>query len=278
MEINYNLIIKYLVTNKTLFSSKKHMLVYSDLFPETFKNILQNKFYRYGVNQYNSFYSTILTLLNKHFITNNNDEEIIEINKFKKSLSKTLNNYELSSYLVNIIDKKTVLNKVDEFHIQIISDILSINFIIFNFKNETINVIYTDDLCDPYKPTLLIANYEDFYEPIICETDNKKIFSCNDLIVKKLYYSNITIYPSLNKSFKIKDLLNDFEVEQVQNNDNEVFTKEENQTNLLITEPEYTQAKLNKMVKKDLEKILDNKKIKYLSKMLKKDLIELILG
>jgi len=32
------------------------------------------------------------------------------------------------------------------------------------------------------------------------------------------------------------------------------------------------------MVKKDLEEILNKKKIKYLSRMLKKDLIELILG
>jgi hypothetical protein len=105
MEINYDLIMKYLVTKKTLFASKKHILVYSDLFPDKFKNILQNKFYRYGINQNNlqginqnnlqginqnhlqginqnnlqginqnnSFYSSILTLLNKNFITNNND-------------------------------------------------------------------------------------------------------------------------------------------------------------------------------------------------------------
>jgi len=99
MEINYDLIMKYLVTKKTQFSSKKHILVYSDLFPDKFKNILQNKFYRYGVNQNDSFYNTILTLLNKHFITNNNDEEIMEVNKFKKSIVKALNNFDLPYYL-----------------------------------------------------------------------------------------------------------------------------------------------------------------------------------
>ena len=86
MEINYDLIMKYLITKKTQFSSKKHILVYSDLFPDKFKNILQNKFYRYGVNQNNSFYNTILTLLNKHFITNNTEEELTEVNDFKKSI------------------------------------------------------------------------------------------------------------------------------------------------------------------------------------------------
>ena len=278
MEINYDLIIKYLVTQKkTHFSSKKHILVYSDLFPEKFKSILQNKFYRYGVNQYDSFYSTILTLLNKNFITNNNDEEMIEINKFKKSLIKTLNNFELLSYLVDIIDKQMVFNKVNEFHIQVISEILSINFIIFNFKTELINIIYTGELCNPYKPTLLIANYDDFYEPIMCETDNKKIFSCNDLIIKKIYYGNITIYTSLNKVLKFQDSLHDFEDKPIIQTD-EVFTKEEIEPIIQIKESEYTYAKLNKMVKKDLEEILNKKKIKYLSRMLKKDLIELILG
>jgi len=291
MEINYDLIIKYLVTKKIQFSSKKHMIIYSDSFPEKFKNILQNKFYRYGVNQNNSFYNTILTLLNKHFITFNNDEEIIEINKFKNSLVNVLNNFNLPNYLSTIIDKNTVFNKINEQHIQVISEILSINFIIFNFKDELINIIYTGNICNPYKPTLLISNYDEFYEPIIYETDNKKIFSYNDIIIKKLYNIDIGIYPSLNKNFKLNntlnEIVNDFNINNIviqnidntiiqnidntiiQNNDNIVFTKEETQ---------YTYAKLNKMVKKDLEKILDNKNINYSSKMLKKNLIDLILG
>lgn len=270
MEINYELIMKYLVTNKMQFSSKKHILVYSDLFPEKFKNILQNKFYRYGVYQNESFYSTILTLLNKNFITNSNDEEIIEINKFKKSIAELLNDYELPKYLCNI-DKKTIFNNITEHTIQIISEILSINFIIFDFKNELINIIYTNEICNPYKPTLLIANYEEYYEPIIYETDNKKIFSYNDLIIKKIYNSEFNIYPSLNKEYKIncvlKEILSDFNIKK---DDLPVFAKDNNIS-------EYTQPKLNKMVKKDLENILNNKNILYSSKMLKKDLIELIL-
>ena len=298
MEINYDLIIKYLVTNKIQFSSKKHMIIYSDLFPEKFKNILQNKFYRYGVNQNNSFYNTILTLLNKHFITYNNDEEIIEINKFKNSLVNVLNNFNLPNYLSTIIDKKTVFNKINEQHIQVISEILSINFIIFNFKDELINIIYTGNTCNPYKPTLLISNYDEFYEPIIYETDNKKIFSYNDIIIKKLYNIDIGIFPSLNKNFKLNnilsEILNDFNVNNIviqnndntviQNNDNTVIqnnnnTVIQNNNNTIFTkeETQYTHAKLNKMVKKDLEKILDNKNINYSSKMLKKNLIDLIL-
>ncbi len=276
MEINYDLIMKYLITKKSQFVSKKHILVYSDLFPEKFKNILQNKFYRYGINQNNSFYNTLLTLLNKNFITNNTEEENNEVVNFKKTLIKTLNTFNLPSYLSNI-DESTVFNNITEQHIQVISEILSINFIIFDFKNESINVIYTGNLCNPYKPTLLIANYEEFYEPIMYEIDNKKLFSYNDLIIKKLYNSNLNVYPSLKKEFKLQDTLKEIITEfndkihtkmDENNNDQLVFTKE----------PEYTQSKLNKMVKKDLEEILTKKNIKYTSKMLKKDLIDLILG
>lgn len=273
MEINYDLILKYLATKKVQFSSKKHILVYSDMFPEKFKNILQNKFYRYGVNQNNSFYNTILTLLNKQFITNNNDEELIEVNNLKNSLNKKLLNFTLPDYL-NFIDKKSVLNNINEFLIQVISEMLSINFIIFDFKNESIKIIYTGTTCNPYKPTLLIANCDESYEPIIYETDNKKIFSYNDVIIKKLYNSELEIFSSLNKEFKLndnlKEIISKYNVKPDDNGETTVFTKE--------SEPEYSQSKLNKMVKKDLEEILDKRKIKYSSKMLKKDLIDLILG
>jgi hypothetical protein len=85
MEINYDLIIKYLVTKKTTFASKKHILVYSDLFPEKFKDFFQNKFYRYGINQTNSFYVSLLTLLNKHFITSTHDDEKYESEDYEPS-------------------------------------------------------------------------------------------------------------------------------------------------------------------------------------------------
>ena len=290
MEINYDLIMKYLVTKKTLFASKKHILVYSDLFPEKFKNILQNKFYRYGINQNNlqgtlqnnSFYSSILTLLNKNFITNNNDEEMIEINKFKDSLNKILVEFELPNNLNSINKHNIIYSKFNEQTIQIISEILLINFIIFDFKNESIKIIYNGTVCNPYKSTLLIGNYEEFYEPMMYEIDNKKIFSYNDLIIKKIYNSEIETYPILNKEYKLydslKDIVNEFNINDTINNDIGIFTTNNIiESNILQNESEYSQSKLNKMVKKNLEEILDKKKIKYSSKMLKKDLIDLIL-
>jgi len=260
MEINYELIMKYLVTKKSIFASKKHILIYCDQFPDKFKDLFQNKFYRYGINQNNSFYNTLLTLLNKHFITFNSDEENIEVLKFKKSISET------SEYL----NKSDNLNKL-EVEIQLLSEILDINFLIFDFKEEDIKIVYNGLVCNPYKPTLLIANYEEFYEPIFNDIDNKKLFSYNEPIIKKIYQLELKTYN--DKVFKLNDDINELITELIpkKNNINETpFIKP--------IESEYTTAQLLKMTKKYLEVILDKKNIKInINKTLKKDIVELIL-
>lgn len=250
MEINYDLIMKYLVTKKNTFASRKHILVNSDLFPDKFKDFLQNKFYRYGINQSDSFYATLLTLLNKNFLTCTSDEEIYEINKFKKSVTDFMETYDKPEYLKNHSE------------IQLLAEILDSNFIIFDFKDEDIKIIHTCLECNPYKPTLLIANFEEFYEPIIYEVDNKKIFSYNDPIIKKIY-----------QTFKLNDniniLIDEFKPKE---NDDSTFMKP-------IQENEYSMNKLLKMTKKELEIILNNKNITVsnFSKMLKKDIVDIIL-
>jgi len=252
MEINYDLIMKYLVTKKNTFVSKKHILVNSDLFPDKFKDFLQNKFYRYGINQTDSFYTTLLTLLNKNFLTCTTDEEIYEINKFKKSVNDFLETYDKPEYLKN------------DSEIQLLAEILDSNFIIFNFKDEDIKIIHTGLECNPYKPTLLIANFEEFYEPIIYEVDNKKIFSYNDPIIKKIY-----------QTFKLNDnisiLIDGFTPKE---NDDSTFMKPQ-----VTKENEYSMNKLLKMTKKELEIILNNKNITVsnFNKMLKKDIVDIIL-
>jgi len=245
MEINYNLIIKYLVTKKNTFASKKHILLSSDLFPNKFKDLFQNKFYRYGINQSNAFYNSLLTLLNKDFIMYNSDEEIYEVKQLLKYTQDT--------------NMKSLVN------------LLQINILFFDFKNETVELIHCGtEKCNPYKSTVLIAKFDEFYEPIMCEVDNKKIFSYNDLIIKKIYQSeNIEINEDINK------LVDEF----LPLNEKTVITNEENTTFIKFTEEKkFTENELNKMKKDELEKILDEKNIKInVSKTLKKDIIKLIL-
>lgn len=248
MEINYNLIIKYLVTKKNTFASKKHILLSSDLFPNKFKDLLQNKFYRYGINQNNGFYNSLLTLLNKDFIMYNNDEEISEVK-------------QLSNHVQNIN-----INIINDNHIKYLCDLLEINILFFDFKNEEIKTMHCENECNPYKPTILIANYDEFYEPIMCETDNKKIFSYNDPIIKKFYQLyNIKLNEDLNK------LLSEFSPKKIDCEDDSTFIK-------IGDDNKFNEVELNKLKKDDLEKILKEKNIKInISKTLKKDIIKLIL-
>lgn len=289
MDINYELIFRYLVTKKNTFVSKKHILVYSDLFPDKFKDLLQNKFYRYGTNQYESFYTALLTLLNKNFITFNKDEELSEIKHFKKSLID--------------INKEITGTTIKD--IQLIIDILEINLLICDFKSEDIKCIYSGSICNPYKPTLLMANYDDQYEPIIYELNNKKLFSYNDTIIKKIYLSNIQSY---NKPFiindNLKDIMNTYnklsshsesnndsesnDNNSETNNDTESNNNSDSDNNIMesikiedqssFIKNEYTTESLMKLNKKELEVILIKKNIKInLNKTLKKDIIDLIL-
>jgi hypothetical protein len=242
MEINYDLIVKYLTVIKNTFVSKKHILVCSDTFPDKFKTFLQNKFYRYGIDQTpDNFYVSLLILLNKHFLTLTSEEELLEVNKLKKL----------------VLDDKFELIKK-----------LNMNLIIFDFKNENINILHADEICNPYKPTILIAQYENFYEPIINECDNKKIFSYNDQIIKNIFQNVLQ-----NKlKDNINDILSEFGPIEKDDDDN----KDENK--VFIKSEIESSTKLLKMTKKELQVILDNKKIKVnISKMLKKDIVDLIL-
>jgi hypothetical protein len=309
MEITYDMIIKYLVTPKSIFASKKHMTVYSDSFPALFKDFLHNKFYRYGITQVDlnnnniSFYNSLLTLLNKHFITFTNTEELEEINNFKRELKENNN---------------ITLNKNIILHIQEISNVLQINFLIFDFKNETINIIFCGEKCNPYTPTLLLANYDESFEPLIYEIDNKKLFSYNDLQIKKIYQHKLQTYPELNKEFILNDNITDIVNNMIINtndnmiintNDNMIINNEnmiinnenisnnnidetpslfikntdknildEKQSLISNTTITYTSSKLLKMTKKELDIIIQNKSLTIdVNKMLKKDIVDYIL-
>ena len=243
MEINYDLIIKYLVTKKTIFASKKHILINSDLFPDKFREVFLNKFYRYGINQNDGFYNMLLTLLNKDFIMYSNEEEEYEV----KQLKVSLNNFHTS---------------IDDIHIKYLSNLLQINLLVFDFKTENIRSFFCSEECNPYKPTLLIANYDNFYEPIISDLDNKKIFSYNDTIIKKIYQ---ILNIKLNDN--VSELLEEFEPQT----DSKIFVG---------SAAKYTEPELNKLTKEKLLEILNQKngsQNEISRKMLKKDIIKLIL-
>ena len=224
MEITYDLIIEYLVKNnkKTSYNfiTQKNIYNYSNNFTETFKNIFIDKFYRYGItindNENNniSFWSSLLTLLFKDFLIPYENDEISMINNFKTQLLEKYNKLSLSKYLKDL-DKNDLIERIklepDIFILQYIVDILDINFIVCDFLSENIYIVYANDIINPFKSTLIFANYKNIWEPIMLSKNKGKIqrlFSYNDNIIKKLFNENIDYYQKeiINKNYIFENI------------------------------------------------------------------------
>lgn len=336
MEINYDIIIKYLVKNETSICSKKHILTYSDKFPFIFSNIFQNKFYRYGITVYDnkniniSFYSAILTLLNKNFISFSFDEELEYIFKFKNYILESAKTFTPSKYLKSYLDENKLTNKdltnnLDIYYFQSIVEILDITILILDFENNEYNILYSDDECNPWKPLIILFNNKTFWEPILLDINSKRTFSYNENIIKKIlsecdikYYkgnminkkyklnNNLKeIVESLNDKIDINNKIDINEKKDITNKKNITNKKDiTNKTNIddktnindikddnnikddndilntfvKSTNNTYDTVSLNKLIKNDLIDICKSKNLKITTKMLKKELIDLIMN
>ena len=269
MEINYDLIIDYLVNNNIKkFTTVKGSNTYSIQFPNKFKNIFTDKFYRYGVTINDddnniSFWSSILTLLDKKFIIPYDNDEIIMINTFKNNIIEKYSKKNISSFIKNN-DKNDIKERLklspDVICIQYLVDIMNINIFIFDFKNENIHAIYHDNMMDITKPSILLANYEGLWEPIMLlhEPDVQKIFDYNDEIIKKLLNYEITYYDEIkaNKTFSYKNVI-------------------DSDDNLISTEIDYkilSKAKLNKLKLEEIISIAKKLDIDIIDTIKKKKL------
>lgn len=277
MEISYDIIIKYLSKNnneKVNFIDKKHILSYSDKFPEKFNELLQNKFYKYGVTTHNnniniSFYTSILTIINEQFLTLTLDEEIGYLNMIK---NKIVSDTFLNSVEPIITSTKKDIIYDTTYNIQLISDYLDINILILDFKNNNIKISYSDEICNPWKPIILLATYDNNWEPVMYDT--KKIFSYNDINIKKILKDgNIEYYNS--DIFNKKYILNENIKEIIDDIQTQIFTSSDT---FIKTKPTEDFVILNKKNKSELIDMCKNKNIKVTTKLIKKELIELILN
>jgi hypothetical protein len=231
MDINYELIIKYLskkvinINDKkkcnqiTSFITQKNIYTYSTSFPTKFKELLTEKFYRYGITIYDnennniSFWTSIITLLDKNFIIPYINDECELINQFKFQLIELYNKNLLSDFIKkydkNDLRERFKLNP-DIIVLQYIVDILDINIIIFNFKTETINVLYSKDIMNPWKQSILLANDDMFWEPIMCIKSKGtiiRLFDYNSQTFKKIINNNNNLITYLNGSIIGKDFI-----------------------------------------------------------------------
>jgi hypothetical protein len=254
MTITYDLIIKTL-TNNSIFSCKLNIMKYSSEF-SFFKDNFDDSFYRYGVYQTNkdleniSLYSSIIFCIDDKYFNLTQDDILDRVNQFKQ-----------------IGDIKNIVNS------------LNLNIIVFDFEKQTKSFYYNGEFFNLFKNTILLAKYENNWEPI-CSNDTK-IFS----------YA----HPKIN-IFKNKIIYTDSDI-QFNDNIDEIIHMEFNQNikneecNESFTTPKYiyknlTKNKLNKMKKEDIMQIIndleiDNNKL-YLKpsnkKPTKNDLIHIILN
>ena len=290
MAINYDLILKYLVKEeKESFTNQKNFMTYSDKFPNEFKNILGDKFYRMGVTQNNeqkniSFYTSLITLLDNNIMSITEKEEIHKVNEFLSDINNKIK--VLPEYLKQIpkdVIKKNLKDKESNIWIyELIANYLKLNFIIFDFKTLEILTIYCGDVMDPWRTCLFLAKNEDSWEPI--RNNEKKFFSYHDNVLKKILSQNsINIKYFNNKIIKkdfvifdnLEELVNDL-TKSEQSKDFE-HSDNEKDTIFIKTEIKMSVEKLNKMTKLELITQLKLLNKKPLSKATKKDLILLIL-
>jgi len=278
MEINYELIIKYLCNKKPTIQ-KKHIFITDKGvnnydFPDIFKNLFDDeKFYRYGVTTFDnntklqtniSFWTSLLSLINKDFMIPYNNDENQMITEFK---TKLLEQYKVSllSSFVKKTDKIELREKLkitpDYIILQYIVDILDVNFIIFDFKTEEYYTVYRSDIMNPLKQTFLFANYENNWEPIMLGT--KKIFDYNDMILKQILYQSGLTFPkyydfvNTKKEFIYIDMM---KAQTKENDSDSVHTDSESEQE--IDPPlDLNKTKLTKMKLAEVQEIYNKLKL-----------------
>jgi hypothetical protein len=260
MEINYDLIIKYLVKKTPIndnipdhppyrvpthihpkqksmigldqtennkansFLTQKNIFNYSSNFPDKFKNMLTDKYYRYGITAYDnenhniSFWSSILTLIDKNFIIPYTTSESELINQFKIQLIDKYAKSKLSSFLKSL-DKNDVRERFklepDIYVLQYIVDVLDINMLIMDFESDNIWSVFRKDIMNPLKQTLLFSKYSSFWEPIMLiksKGNTQRLFDINDNIIKKIFYNeSIKYFPhdQIQKDFIVFNNIDD---------------------------------------------------------------------
>ena len=276
MDITYDKIVKYLSStnnnNSSNFPNRINLIVYGNDFPETYSNMFGKNYYRYGVNIYDnnqnniSFYSSLLAILDKSFVSTDVSNQILQINNFKlfllNSLVKKEIDFEFKKQNLTIQTlKNTIRSSIDRIVLQYISDLFNINILILNFNDSTTKIVFHDDYCNPWKPFIILAKKDDNYEPIINE--KKKIFSLNDNIIKKILKTDINYLDEeiVNKYYSLVD------------NFQEIY-------NTLQIENEINIDEIKLMKKKEIIELIlgENSSHKNLNRLRKDKLIDLYIN
>lgn len=242
MDINYNTILEYLCSeniennDNINFPTKKNIMVSSENFPEIIASHLgksKETFYRYGITRYDnnhtnvSFLSSILTLVDKKFISLDTDEENSYIKSYLKQIRDIIKKPSFKFELNSKFSKDILLDRLDNLRfedgilMQVFCQILDLNILIMDFKSEKIYSLFNGDFLNPWKVTLLLAKNDSDWEPIFCD---KKQFSFNDQFIKTILTNEEILYYNenfLDKSYSLLDNIEQIETYQNDEQDEE---------------------------------------------------------
>ena len=250
--ITYETIIKHLMPEQNTFSLQPNIIMKSSDFP-MFKDIFDDVFYRIGITN---------THMGKNISLQNSVMYCIDSNYNNK-------------------DIETIINTIPN-DIQLIVKELCINIFIFNFTNNTIECVYNGDYMNPWKPSIYLARYDEWWEPIVVK--DLRVFSFSspranvlkhNILNRDVYQygtkDNIVINDNFNEIIKLDGFVNNIIVD-TEMDENEPFIKHD-----IPTIP--TRGKMDKMKKDDLILLCNslNKTIN-IAKPTKKDLIDIILN
>jgi hypothetical protein len=302
MEINYDMILKYLSVKKNLnqFEGKKNIMNFSEGFTPELKEIFGDKFYRLGItqsiNNVNvSFFTSVLTLLQDNYVTLLENEENTFINKLIDELLEFVNDNNLPKSLEEIpkaVLKKYIKDKdISIWLMEILVNKLMVNFLIFDFKTNQVYTVYPNDVMNPWRPILMFAKHDSSWEPI--RNQEKKYYSYNDNIIKKILLGtqNIEVkyYDSniIKKDYFLLDNIREIIATDFKNNMSSIEeevenseTDENSKTYIKNADVKINKTKLNKMTKEEIIIYINSLNIKtgITTKTTKKELIEIVMS
>jgi hypothetical protein len=183
-----------------------------------------------------------------------------------------------SNSLINSINYCLSNNIELKNNVKDITKQLDINIIIFDFKNNKITMEYNNDFYNPWKSTIFLANYDEWWEPIICKDTKIFSFSSPKAHILKNNILNQQITRINGDSININDNFHEIiEIEgftkplELSDDNNEEFNE------AFISTEKPNKTTLNKMKKDELIDLCKKlKKNINISKPTKKDLIDLI--
>jgi len=250
--ITYETIISHLMPKQNTFSLQPNIIMKASDFP-VFKDIFDDVFYRIGITN---------TYMGKNISLQNSIMYCVDSQYNNKDIEGILNT-------INTINNNDIDKIVKE---------LQINIFIFDFKNNVIECVYTGDYMNPWRPSIYLARYDEWWEPIVVKDLRVFSFSSPRANVLKHNILNMDVY-----RYNTKDNIT------INDNFNEIMTlegfmKKTTNTNtdseeLFIAPVIPTRGKLDKMKKDDLVALCNTlNKIINISKPTKKDLIDIIMN